>query len=238
MTFFVNRTRKAGPFFVGSQSWRLKHMLIVPLLGRVLCQVRKIKPNSHDSLDSVQHPSTYHLRSQAKKTSSRVSPRVVLPTNLWKHLTARLGQTQCGVGLGRSWISRNEQRKRPGRILSMKCWLFIRDPYGGLLFPHNWAVQSCNMYHPLYTRKNQGPFFKCSLVGACFQGDTSSSPPCYLFSKGLKHKPYHLWYLSFLYLYIYIHTWNPKQPYLSMDVRWNNHFWFKELESSNWNNHL
>ena len=139
-----------------------------------------------------------------KKTSSRVSPRVVLPTNLWKHLTARLGQTQCGVGLGRSWISRNEQRKRPGRILSMKCWLFIRDPYGGLLFPHNWAVQSCNMYHPLYTRKNQGPFFKCSLVGACFQGDTSSSPPCYLFSKGLKHKPYHLWYLSFLYLYIYI----------------------------------
>ncbi len=33
-------------------------------------------------------------------------------------------------------------------------------------------------------------------------------------------------------------TWYPKQAVFVMDVWWKNHFLYKDLESSNWNNHL
>ena len=35
-----------------------------------------------------------------------------------------------------------------------------------------------------------------------------------------------------------IYTWNPKQPVLNGWKWWNNHFLYKDLESSNWNNHF
>ncbi len=38
--------------------------------------------------------------------------------------------------------------------------------------------------------------------------------------------------------YLFIHTWNSKQPVFVMDVWLNNHFPCKDFESSNWNNHL
>ena len=33
-------------------------------------------------------------------------------------------------------------------------------------------------------------------------------------------------------------TWNPISNQFKVDVWWNNHFPCKDLESSNWNNHL
>ena len=39
-------------------------------------------------------------------------------------------------------------------------WLVNSDPYNGLLkSPYTWVV-----FHPLYNRNNQGPFFHCSLL--------------------------------------------------------------------------
>ena len=54
-------------------------------------------------------------------------------------------------------IRKNEPQKKNGRILSMKYWLFNRDPYFMVYYNHLGSISS-----PINPKQPGWPFFHCS----------------------------------------------------------------------------
>ena len=164
-------------------------MIIQPILGIWIHSLDfslQGTPREYYSLDSIKDPSTYHLRNQAKKRPGRephVSFSPPICGSILPPVSAKLSAAWSSVV-----AESHERATKKTRPYFPLCWLFNRNPSNGLRFATvPTELGRMIMYNPLYILNNQGSFFDCSLVGACFQGDTTSSPPCYLFFKGLKH---------------------------------------------------